>query len=95
VSEKLEYGGELVAVIGTGGRHIAEGDALEHVIGYSIFNDGPVRDFQMETPQWTVGKNFDSTGGLRAVSRHGRRGSGRRLRAAADHATERADRPAG
>ena len=62
VSEQLDYEGELVAVIGKGGRHIAEGDALEHVIGYSIFNDGSVRDFQMETPQWTVGKNFDSTG---------------------------------
>jgi hypothetical protein len=34
------------------------------VIGYSIFNDGSVRDFQMETPQWTVGKNFDRTGAL-------------------------------
>jgi acylpyruvate hydrolase len=62
VSEQLDYEGELVAVIGKGGRHIAEGDALEHVIGYSIFNDGSVRDFQMETPHWTVGKNFDSTG---------------------------------
>ena len=62
VSEQLDYEGELVAVIGKGGRHIAEGDALKHVIGYSIFNDGSVRDFQMETPQWTVGKNFDSTG---------------------------------
>jgi 2-keto-4-pentenoate hydratase/2-oxohepta-3-ene-1,7-dioic acid hydratase in catechol pathway len=62
VSEQLDYEGELVAVIGKGGRHIAEDGALAHVIGYSIFNDGSVRDFQMETPQWTVGKNFDSTG---------------------------------
>ena len=62
VSGQLDYEGELVAVIGTGGRHIAEDDALEHVIGYSIFNDGSVRDFQMETSQWTVGKNFDHTG---------------------------------
>ncbi len=62
VSGQLDYEGELVAVIGKGGRHIAQDDALEHVIGYSVFNDGSVRDFQMDTPQWTVGKNFDHTG---------------------------------
>ena len=62
VSAQLDYEGELAAVIGTGGRHIAEDDALAHVLGYSVFNDGSVRDFQMETPQWTVGKNFDHTG---------------------------------
>src|SRR3546814_18675874 len=32
------------------------------VIGYSIFNDGSIRDYQMTTPQWTAGKNFDDTG---------------------------------
>ncbi|MDF3907710.1 fumarylacetoacetate hydrolase family protein [Paracoccus sp. AS002] len=35
---------------------------LDHVCGYSIFNDGSIRDFQLQTPQWTVGKNFDGTG---------------------------------
>lgn len=34
----------------------------QHVAGYSIFNDGSVRDFQLRTPQWTIGKNFDGTG---------------------------------
>jgi len=62
VSTQLDYEGEMVAIIGTGGRHIAEGDALDHVIGYSIFNDASVRDYQTKSPQWTVGKNFDSTG---------------------------------
>jgi 2-keto-4-pentenoate hydratase/2-oxohepta-3-ene-1,7-dioic acid hydratase in catechol pathway len=32
------------------------------VAGYSIFNDASIRDFQTKSPQWTVGKNFDSTG---------------------------------
>jgi 2-keto-4-pentenoate hydratase/2-oxohepta-3-ene-1,7-dioic acid hydratase in catechol pathway len=64
LSEKLDYEGELVAVIGTGGRHISKARALDHVVGYSIFNDGSVRDYQMKTPQWTVGKNFDGTGGF-------------------------------
>jgi acylpyruvate hydrolase len=62
VSTQLDYEGEMVAIIGAGGRHIAEGDALDHVIGYSIFNDASVRDYQTKSPQWTVGKNFDSTG---------------------------------
>ena len=35
--------------------------------GYSIFNDGSVRDYQTRTPQWTVGKNFDGTGGFGPV----------------------------
>lgn len=62
VSTQLDYEGEMVAVIGTGGRHIAEADALDHVIGYSIFNDASVRDYQRKSPQWTIGKNFDRTG---------------------------------
>ena len=62
VSEQLDYEGEMVAVIGAGGRHIAEEDALQHVIGYSIFNDASVRDYQKKSPQWTIGKNFDNTG---------------------------------
>ena len=62
VSEKLDYEGELVAVIGMGGRHISKARALDHIIGYSIFNDGSIRDYQLRTTQWTVGKNFDATG---------------------------------
>lgn len=61
-SDKLDYEGEVVAVIGKKGRRIEKAKALEHVIGYSIFNDGSIRDFQLQTPQWTLGKNFDGTG---------------------------------
>lgn len=61
-SELLDYECELAAVIGKGGRHIEEDKALDHVAGYSIFNDGSVRDFQMKSPQWTMGKTFDGTG---------------------------------
>ena len=64
VSTAFDYEGELVAVIGKGGRNIPEERALEHVAGYSLFNDGSVRDYQMRTPQWTIGKNFDGTGGF-------------------------------
>ena len=61
-SEQFDYEGEFVAVIGKGGRHISREGALAHVAGYSIFNDGSLRDYQFKAPQWTMGKNFDITG---------------------------------
>jgi 2-keto-4-pentenoate hydratase/2-oxohepta-3-ene-1,7-dioic acid hydratase in catechol pathway len=61
-SIELDYEGELVAVIGRRARHVEKGAALDYVAGYSIFNDGSVRDYQMKTSQFTVGKNFDGTG---------------------------------
>jgi 2-keto-4-pentenoate hydratase/2-oxohepta-3-ene-1,7-dioic acid hydratase in catechol pathway len=61
-SEQLDYEGELVAVIGKSGRHIPQATALEHIAGYSLFNDASIRDFQFKSGQWTMGKNFDSTG---------------------------------
>ena len=61
-SDTLDYEGELVAVIGRTGRHISREAALSHVAGYSLFNDGSVREYQFKAPQWTVGKNFDGTG---------------------------------
>ena len=58
----LDYEAELAVVIGTPGRRIPQEQALDHVAGYSLFNDATVRDFQLRTPQWTIGKNFDGTG---------------------------------
>jgi 2-keto-4-pentenoate hydratase/2-oxohepta-3-ene-1,7-dioic acid hydratase in catechol pathway len=66
-SDKFDYEGEMVAVVGKKGREISEADALDYIAGYSIFNDGSIRDFQLRTPQWTVGKNFDGTGGFGPV----------------------------
>lgn len=62
VSSDLDYEGELVAIIGKPGRNIARERALEHVAGYSIFNDASIRDYQFKSAQWTIGKNFDGTG---------------------------------
>jgi acylpyruvate hydrolase len=62
VSTALDFEGELVAVIGKGGRYIPKDQALDHVAGYSVFNDGSIRDYQLRTPQWTIGKTFDGTG---------------------------------
>ncbi|MFT7028536.1 MAG: 2-keto-4-pentenoate hydratase/2-oxohepta-3-ene-1,7-dioic acid hydratase in catechol pathway [Paracoccaceae bacterium] len=63
-SEKLDYEAELMLIIGKGGRHISREDALDHVFGYTVFNDGSVRDYQRKTHQWTPGKNFDDTGAI-------------------------------
>jgi acylpyruvate hydrolase len=61
-SVQLDYEGELVTVIGAAGRRIPREDALNHVAGYSIFNEASIRDFQKKSTQWTAGKNFDGTG---------------------------------
>ena len=67
VSTQLDFEGEMVAVIGVGGRHIGHDKALDHVVAYSIFNDASIRDYQFKSPQWTVGKNFDDTGAFGPV----------------------------
>ena len=68
VSTKFDYEAELAVVIGkTVPRHVKRADALQYVFGYSCFNDMSVRDFQKRTPQWTIGKNFDATGGFGPV----------------------------
>ncbi|TCQ99067.1 fumarylacetoacetate hydrolase family protein [Neorhizobium sp. JUb45] len=61
-SDQLDYEGEVAVILSKGGRYISEADALGHVLGYSVFNDASIRDYQLRTPQWTIGKNFDGTG---------------------------------
>lgn len=63
-SVELDYEGEMVAVVGKAGRHIPKSKALDHIAGYSVFNDGSIRNYQFKSPQWTSGKNFDATGGF-------------------------------
>lgn len=67
VSTKLDYEAELAFVISKQARHCTLENALEHLAGYSIFNDGSVRDYQRKSTQWTIGKNFDQTGGFGPV----------------------------
>lgn len=64
VSTALDYESELCVVIGKSGRHIPKERALEHVFGYTLLNDGSIRDWQVRTPQWTLGKNFESSGSI-------------------------------
>ena len=68
VSSKFDYEAEMAVVIAkTVPRHVAQADALQYVFGYSCFNDMSVRDYQKRTGQWTIGKNFDATGGFGPV----------------------------
>lgn len=61
VSDEFDYEGEVAVIIGTAGRYISKEHALSHVAGYSIFNDGSIRDYQFKSHQWMMGKNFDAT----------------------------------
>lgn len=63
-SDTFDYEAELVVVIGKKAHHVSLEDALDHVAGYSCFNDGSIREYQRLTSQWTLGKNFDKTGGF-------------------------------
>src|SRR5690606_31342865 len=62
VSDKLDFEAELLVIIGKTARNVSEEEALDHVYGYTAFNDGSLRDYQRRTTQWTAGKNFDATG---------------------------------
>lgn len=64
-SKHFDYEAEMVAVIGRRGRNIPKSKALDYVAGYSVANEGSIRDYQMlhgPNSQWTLGKNFDKTG---------------------------------
>jgi acylpyruvate hydrolase len=63
-SVQLDYEAELAVIIGCPLRNASSEEALSAVGGYACFNDGSVREFQRHTIQWTMGKNFDRTGGF-------------------------------
>lgn len=60
VSNQIDYEGELVIVIGRGGRDIPRARALDHVFGYTLCNDVTARDIQVRHGQWDLGKNLDT-----------------------------------
>lgn len=64
VSQEFDFEAELAVVIGKGGSHIAPENAMEHVAGYTCFNDASVRDWQFHTHQYGMGKTFRFTGAL-------------------------------
>ena len=62
VSEKLDYEGELGVVIGKYCRHVSSNDVKKVIAGYTIVNDVSVRDWQIRSHTWTLGKSFDTHG---------------------------------
>ncbi|MCA9510487.1 MAG: fumarylacetoacetate hydrolase family protein [Myxococcales bacterium] len=64
VSQALDYEGELAFVIGKRCRHVPRERAHEVIAGYCVHNDVSVRDWQLRTGQWTMGKSFDTHGPL-------------------------------
>ncbi|MCC6788823.1 MAG: fumarylacetoacetate hydrolase family protein [Hyphomonadaceae bacterium] len=62
VSDKLDYEVELAVVIGKRCRHVARDAARATIAGYMVCNDVSVRDWQMRSPTWTLGKSFDTHG---------------------------------
>ena len=63
-SREFDYEGELAVVIGKAGRHIPADRAADHVLGYSIVNEGSVRDYQNHTTQFWPGKSFERSGAM-------------------------------
>ena len=58
----VDFEGELAVVIGRRARQVPESQALQYVAGYMPFNDITARDVQLSSPQWTMGKAFDTSG---------------------------------
>jgi 2-keto-4-pentenoate hydratase/2-oxohepta-3-ene-1,7-dioic acid hydratase in catechol pathway len=61
-AEQFDYEAELVIVMGRGGRHIKEEEALSYVFGYATGNDFTARDLQSRSSQWMLGKSCDGFG---------------------------------
>ena len=55
-----DYEVELVAIVGAGGKHIAAADAPAAIFGYCVGNDVTERMWQHASPQWSLGKSFDT-----------------------------------
>jgi 2-keto-4-pentenoate hydratase/2-oxohepta-3-ene-1,7-dioic acid hydratase in catechol pathway len=61
-STQFDYEGELAVVIGAYTRHATPQEAEKSIFGYSVFNDGSIRDYQRHTHQFAPGKNFPKSG---------------------------------
>ncbi|MGV8175370.1 MAG: fumarylacetoacetate hydrolase family protein [Methanothrix sp.] len=59
-SSQVDYEGELAVVIGKRCKDVPAEEALEHILGYTCFNDVTARDLQKKDGQWTRAKSFDT-----------------------------------
>lgn len=62
ITQRFDYEGELVVIIGRAGRHIPPEKALDHVAGYAVGNEGSVREYQTHNRQFGLGKSFEGSG---------------------------------
>jgi len=60
VSDAVDYEGEMAFVIGKKCRHVSKEEALDVIAGVTICNDVSVRDWQIASPTFTMGKSFDT-----------------------------------
>ncbi|HUC62934.1 MAG TPA: fumarylacetoacetate hydrolase family protein [Alphaproteobacteria bacterium] len=63
-SDQFDYEVELCIVIGKPARRVSVEKALDYVAGYTVYNDGSIRDWQFHTSQWAPGKNFPRSGSV-------------------------------
>ncbi|MEQ8701035.1 MAG: fumarylacetoacetate hydrolase family protein [Bauldia litoralis] len=63
LSDHFDFEGELAVIIGREARNVAAADAMDHVLGYSCFMDGSVRDYQLERTV-NQGKNFEKSSSM-------------------------------
>ena len=52
-SQAFDFEGEIAMIIGSNGRRISQSEALSHVAGFGIYNDGSIRDYQRHASQFT------------------------------------------
>ncbi|MEO5535857.1 MAG: fumarylacetoacetate hydrolase family protein [Pseudolysinimonas sp.] len=64
VPADVDYEGEIALVIGRRAKNVLLASAMDHVAGYTLFNDVTARDWQRRTSQWALGKSFDTFGPL-------------------------------
>lgn len=62
ISTEIDYEAELAIIIGRRCKDVPVDEALDHVAGYSVFNDVSARDLQFRSNQWTAGKILDTFG---------------------------------
>ncbi|MCE9648627.1 MAG: fumarylacetoacetate hydrolase family protein [Parvibaculum sp.] len=62
VSTMLDYEAEMCFVIGKRCKHVPVERAHEVIAGYFVGNDATVRDWQLRTNTWQIGKSFDTHG---------------------------------
>ncbi len=67
ISTHNDWEAELAIVIGTTARNVDASNAMDHVAGFTVFNDFSVRDYQRRTGQFLAGKTFEGASGLGPV----------------------------